>query len=76
VPATYVDSETPVAVINVEGSQITLVIERAASGARYGWPSGGANYIWWIKGDTATLYWRDGASGAETVLLSECVTRE
>jgi len=76
VPATYVNGDEPVAVITVEGSQITLILERSASGARYGWPSGGSNYVWWSKGDTATLFWRDGASGTETVLLSDCVTRE
>jgi membrane-bound inhibitor of C-type lysozyme len=76
VPATYVNADEPVAVITVEGSQITLILERSASGARYGWPSGGSNYVWWIKGNAATLYWRDSASGTETILLSDCVARE
>jgi membrane-bound inhibitor of C-type lysozyme len=76
VPATYVNGDEPVAVITVEGAQVTLIIERSASGARYGWPSDGSHYVWWIKGDTGTLYWRDGASRTETVLLSDCVTRE
>ena len=76
VPATYVNADEPVAVITVEGSQITLILERSASGARYGWPSGGSNYVWWIKGSAATLYWQDSASGTETILLSDCVARE
>lgn len=78
IPVTYVNGEgiEPVAVLNVEGSQITLILERSASGARYGWPSGGSNYVWWIKGDAATLFWRDGAAGTETVLYSDCVTRD
>lgn len=76
VPATYVNGEgiEPVVVLNVEGSQITLLLERSASGARYGWPSGGSNYVWWTKGDTATLYWRDGATREETILYS-CETQ-
>jgi membrane-bound inhibitor of C-type lysozyme len=76
VPATYVNGEgiEPVVVLHVEGSQITLLLERSASGARYGWPSGGSNYVWWSKADTATLYWRDGATGEETVIYS-CETK-
>ncbi|MGI1661261.1 MliC family protein [Palleronia sp. KMU-117] len=77
IPVTYVNGEgiDPVAVLNIEGSQITLILERSASGARYGWPSGGSHYLWWTKGDAATLYWHDGSAGTETVLYSECVTR-
>lgn len=74
VPATYVTAAGgSVAVISVEGRQITLIQEVAASGVRYGWPSDGASYVWWTKGDQATLYWSE--AGAETVLL-ECKTRE
>jgi len=59
VPATYVNGpDQSLVVIHVEGSQITLVNEPAASGARYGWPSDGSNYVWWTKGDEATLYWK------------------
>ncbi|WP_103256166.1 MliC family protein [Tabrizicola aquatica] len=59
VPATYVTTaEGSLVVIHVDGHQITLLGEPAASGARYGWPSDGSNYVWWTKGDTATLYWK------------------
>lgn len=59
VPATYVNGpELSLVVIHVDGSQITLLNEPAASGARYGWPSDGSNYVWWTKGDEATLYWK------------------
>jgi membrane-bound inhibitor of C-type lysozyme len=69
VPATYVNADDlSVVVINVDGQQVTLVNEPAASGARYGWPSDGANYVWWTKGEEATLYWK--AEGAETPLLT------
>lgn len=76
IPAVYVNhpGEPGIAVIHVEGRMINLVTEMSASGARYGWPSDGSNYIWWTKGDTATLYWKDGATGEETPLLSECST--
>ncbi|GAB1363786.1 hypothetical protein MASR1M32_30220 [Rhodobacter sp.] len=69
VPATYVNADDlQVAVIEVEGSQVTLLSEMAASGARYGWPSDGADYVWWTKGPEAVLYWREG--GTETALLT------
>ena len=58
VPVTYVNAaEGSLVVLVVEGRQITLVTEPAASGARYGWPSGGSNYVWWTKDDGATLLW-------------------
>lgn len=69
VPATYVNAaDQSVAVIHVEGSQITLLNEVAASGARYGWPSDGASYVWWTKGPDASLYWKE--AGEETLILS------
>lgn len=59
VPATYVNAaDGGVVVLHVDGTQITLVGEPSASGARYGWPSGGSGYVWWTKGDAATLYWK------------------
>lgn len=59
VPATYINGpDQSLVVIHVDGSQITLVNEPAASDARYGWPSDGSNHVWWTKGDEATLYWK------------------
>lgn len=69
VPATYVNAaEGSLVVIHVEGSQITLVGEPAASGARYGWPSDGSSYVWWTKGSEATFYWK--TPEAEVLLLT------
>jgi membrane-bound inhibitor of C-type lysozyme len=69
VPATYVTAEDQgVVVIHVDGTQITLFQEESASGARYGWPSDGANYVWWTKGQEATLFWKE--AGAESPLLT------
>ncbi len=59
VPATYVTAEDQaLVVIHVDGSQITLFQEEAASGVRYGWPSDGSAHVWWSKGDDATLLWK------------------
>ncbi len=69
VPATYVTAEDQaVVVLNVDGNQITLFQEQAASGARYAWPSDGANHVWWTKGKEATLYWRE--AGTESPILT------
>lgn len=69
VPATYVNgADQSLVVIHVDGTQITLVNEVSASGARYGWPSDGSGYVWWTKGDEATLYWKTPAD--ETPLLA------
>jgi membrane-bound inhibitor of C-type lysozyme len=78
VPVTYVNAEgmDSVAVLNVEGGQITLIQEISGSGARYGWPSGGSNYVWWSKGDAATLLWRDGETTVEEPIYADCVVRE
>lgn len=73
VPVTYVQgAEGGLAVLVLEGRQIVLVAEPAASGARYGWPSDGASYVWWTKGDAASLYWKEG--GSET-LLETCTAK-
>jgi membrane-bound inhibitor of C-type lysozyme len=59
VPATYVvGPDYDLVVINVDGRQVTLVSEPAASGARYSWPSDGSVYVWWSKEDGATLLWK------------------
>lgn len=77
VPVAYVNSaEGSAAVLHVEGRLISLLNEPAASGARYAWPSDGSGYVWWTKGDSATLYWRDGEAGTETVLYAECALQQ
>ncbi|MBL9074895.1 MliC family protein [Tabrizicola sp.] len=69
VPATYINgADQGLVVIHVDGQQITLINEPAASGARYGWPSDGSNYVWWTKGDEATLSWK--TPEGETPLLT------
>lgn len=76
VPVTYVsDGETSVVVLAVDGGQFSLYAEEAASGARYGWPSDGSGYVWWSKGDTAMLLWKDD-TGAETPVLPNCVLQQ
>jgi membrane-bound inhibitor of C-type lysozyme len=73
VPAAYINADdASFAVITVEGRQIALYNQPAASGARYGWPSDGLSYVWWTKGDAATLYWKD-ETGAETPILTDCL---
>ena len=73
IPVAYVRAEgSTVVVLTVEGRQIALYQDISASGTRYAWPSDGAGYVWWTKGDGATLLWKDGAAGTETVLLSDC----
>ena len=73
VPVAYVRADdTSLAVLTVEGSQILLYAEPAASGARYGWPSDGSNYVWLTKDNTAMLLWKDAEAGSETTLLASC----
>lgn len=73
VPVSYVNgAEGSVAVLHVEGRLVTLPAARSASGARYAWPSDGSGYVWWTKGEEATLYWHDGATSGEVALLGNC----
>ena len=53
--------------------QIALLTEPSGSGARYGWPSDGAGYVWWTKGPEAMLLWRE--AGTESELLTRCRER-
>ena len=76
-PASYINaSDGSVAVLYVEGRLVTLPEAPSASGARYAWPSDGAGYVWWTKGDTATLYWRDLATGDEQAVYATCTMQE
>jgi membrane-bound inhibitor of C-type lysozyme len=73
VPGSYVNgAEDAVAVLYLEGRLVTLRIGPSASGARYASPSDGSGYVWWTKGDEATLYWRDGATAQEVTLYAGC----
>lgn len=73
VPVVYAtEGADGIAVLNVDNQQIQLFLEPSASGVRYGWPSDGSNYVWLSKGDAATLLWKDGATGTETAILSDC----
>lgn len=74
IPATFVTGEQEsVLVMHIEGEQILLYEEVAASGAKYSWPSGGASYVLWSKGAEATIFWRE--DGVETQILA-CTTLE
>jgi membrane-bound inhibitor of C-type lysozyme len=72
VSAAYMNdaSGDSVVALTLEGRLVALRIDLSASGARYAWPSDAAGYVWWTKGDEATLYWREGAE--ETPLLTDC----
>lgn len=73
VPVVYANSDdSSIAVLTVEGNQILLYSEPAASGARYGWPSDGSNYAWLSKETSAMLLWHDGATNTDTTLLADC----
>lgn len=55
------------------GETALLLAEPSASGARYGWPSDGTSYVFWSKGEEATVYRKDGTQGGtETPLYTDC----
>lgn len=69
VPVTFVTGpEDSVAILQIDGGQYLLYQEPAASGARYSWPSGGAGYVVWTKGQETSILWRE--EGTETVFLT------
>ena len=73
VPVTYVNAgEETVAVLNVEGRQITLLSAQTGPDARYEWPSDGSGYVWTRKGAEATLLWKDAEKGEEVTLYAFC----
>ncbi|WP_340287028.1 MliC family protein [Sulfitobacter pontiacus] len=77
VPVSYTTPEQgeATAVLYVENRMVTLVRTRAASGARYAWPSDGSGYVWWTKGDAATLFWHDAAAEEDVTLYAACQAR-
>ena len=66
------DGQTWAMLLMIEDRMVPLWKEEAASGVRYGDPSGGASYVWWTKGQEATLYWKD-AAGQESPVLNRCI---
>lgn len=61
--------EDAVAILQIEGRQMLLYQEPAAkTGVRYSWPSGGASYVMWVKGEEATILWRE--AGKEALILT------
>ncbi len=72
VPVTTIIGPDDIAmvVLSVDGGQFTLLQEPAASGARYGWPSDGAHYIWHEKAGEGMLFWSE--AGTETPVLKNC----
>lgn len=76
IPVVYITGVDPaVAVLTVENAMVVLEAEESASGARYGWPSGGSHYVWWTQGDTAMLLWFDAETGEDVSLHMECVAQ-
>ena len=74
IPTVYVNhgDELAVVVLWIEGRMINLERTEAASGARYQFPNGGSGYVWWSKGDEATLAWFDAEVGEEVTLYAFC----
>lgn len=75
--ASYVNTDdTSHAVIQAEGRQAALTVQRAASGARYAAAPGVSGYIWWTKGPKASLAWFDAATSEEVMLYMDCAEVE
>lgn len=76
VPSVYATLETGenVAVIGVDSKQIGLIQVEAASGVKYAPLEDIAGYIWWTKGNEASLYFRIGPNGSEEMtVLQDCI---
>ncbi len=72
VSATYINSDDEsLVVLQVEGRQIGLRTQPAASGARYAVPDGQPGYEWWGKGNESRLSWIDGDQ--EVVIFESCL---
>lgn len=68
------EGDTPSVTLTFEDDETALLLaEPSASGARYGWPSDGTNYVFWSKGQEATVLLKDGSRGGkETVVYADC----
>ena len=70
------DGDQDNVILSYRGKTFHLIQEMSGSGVRYSWPSDGSNYVWWTKGDSATLYWKDGTKGgAESVVHADCMAQ-
>jgi len=71
VPVVYINDGTPVAVIYVERRMVVLPQVTSASGARYAEETN-SGYVWWSKGDEASLAWFDAEARKELTLHAVC----
>ncbi len=72
VQAAYLNlDEFSYAVLALEGRQLILESQEAASGARYATTGAQPYHVWWTKGDAASLY----AGPDETAIYTECTAR-
>lgn len=73
IPASYINNpDQSYAVVFVEGRLVTLGAEASASGVRYLNIDEVEGYLWWTKGEGASLYWHQHDD--ETLLLT-CALR-
>ncbi|MDW4496768.1 MliC family protein [Sulfitobacter sp. D35] len=80
IPVVYINGEDAgarlaLAVLVVEGRLVSLEATETGSGARYGTGDDQPGYVWWTKGDSASLSWLESESGAETMLFTDCAQR-
>jgi membrane-bound inhibitor of C-type lysozyme len=71
VSVTYINAgDVSLALLEIDGGTVVASNVIAASGAKYA----GAQYIWWTKGEEASLY--DLNEGGEDDPVSTCAVRE
>lgn len=70
------DGEQATVALSFDNQTLTLIEEPTDSGARYGWPSDGTNYVWLVQGDEATLLLDYGTSTGPAVLVHSACLRQ
>ncbi|WP_102875653.1 MliC family protein [Phaeobacter inhibens] len=69
--ANYINTDnSSFAILAFEGRQMAFEVTQSASGARY--MSGGGDWVWWTKGNDASLSYFRGAS--EVIVYQMCKT--
>ncbi|MWB77115.1 hypothetical protein GLS40_03670 [Pseudooceanicola sp. 216_PA32_1] len=72
IPVVYIEGEASTAVLLAEGRMVVLPRAVSGSGARYARDGDAEGYVWWNKGDEATLAWFDARLGEEVTLYAFC----
>ena len=76
IPVITLPGDPGLVVLWVEGQLVALPRTPSASGTRYEAADGRSGYVWWSRGDSASLAWYDSDVTEQVTLFRDCRASE